>query len=84
MKTAEELSKTINSFYRYHGIEDGKAKDKSFEVISDFEKEIKSDLNEFIGDIAKLLGEDDLGHDGKSWSIDDFKDAIEEVRKEHY
>jgi len=32
--------------------------------------------NEFICGIAKLLGEDDLGFDGKQWSIDDFKDAI--------
>jgi len=32
---------------------------------------------EFVSDIAKLLGEDDLGRDGKSWSIDDFKTAIE-------
>lgn len=46
------------------------------------EKEVKSELNEFIGDIAKLLGEDDLGHDGKSWTIDDFKDAIERVKTE--
>lgn len=34
--------------------------------------------NEFICHIAKLLGEDDLGFDGKQWTIDDFKDAISE------
>ncbi len=42
----------------------------------------KVQVNEFIGDIAKLLGEDDLGHDGKTWAIDDFKDAIERVKTE--
>ncbi len=50
-------------------------------LLARFEKEIKSELNEFISDIAKLLGEDDLGKDGKSWSIDDFKDAIQRSGK---
>jgi hypothetical protein len=39
--------------------------------------------NELIKDIAKLLGEDGLGFDGISWTVDDFKSAIvEEKRKE--
>lgn len=39
--------------------------------------------NEFIRDIAKLLGEDGLGFDGISWTVDDFKNAIDqEKRKE--
>lgn len=38
-------------------------------------------VNEFISDIAKLLGEDDLGFDGKSWTIDDFKNAITEAMR---
>jgi len=45
--------------------------------------------NEFIKDIAKeLFGNDDIGNDGITWSIDDFKNAlkvgfirIEEVEK---
>jgi len=47
------------------------------------EKEIKKELNEFIIDIAKLLpGSDGIGYDGISWSIDDFKNAIKEVRED--
>lgn len=38
--------------------------------------------NEFIRDIANLLGEDDLGLDGKQWGIDDFKNAIDASRNE--
>lgn len=42
-----------------------------------------SKVNEFIRDIAKLLGEDGLGFDGLAWTVDDFKEAIEqEKRKE--
>ena len=40
-------------------------------------------VNDFIRDIAKLLGEDGLGFDGISWTVDDFKKAIDqEKRKE--
>lgn len=49
---------------------------KQQERISELEKEL-SGANEFIRDIAKLFGEDDLGLDGKQWSIDDFKDALQ-------
>lgn len=41
-----------------------------------------NNANEFIRDIAKLFGEDDLWKDGKSWSIDDFSDAIEKAKRE--
>ena len=37
------------------------------------------EANEFICDIAKLLGEDNLGLDGCQWSIDDFKTAIQSL-----
>ena len=52
------------------------------------EKIIKRDIqikeaNDFILDIAKLLGEDDLGLDGKQWSIDDFKKAIENKSQQY-
>jgi hypothetical protein len=40
-------------------------------------------VNEFIRDIGKLLGEEGLGFDGISWTVDDFKIAIDqEKRKE--
>ncbi len=51
------------------------------EQLSLKDKELKQ-VNEFIGDIAKLLGEDNLGLDGITWSIDDFKEAIEGKDKE--
>lgn len=53
------------------------------EYLKSFENEIRKELNEFIGDIAKLLpSSDGLGYDGLSWSIDDFKNAIQEVRED--
>ena len=38
--------------------------------------------NEFICDIAKLLGEDNLGLDDCQWSIDDFKEAIASLNRQ--
>jgi hypothetical protein len=40
----------------------------------------KEEINNFIKDIAKLLGDDNLGHDGISWSIEDFEDRIKEIK----
>lgn len=37
--------------------------------------------NDFIRDIAKLLGEDGLGFDGISWTVDDFKAAIDQEKR---
>jgi|GEM_PF-4067178 len=46
------------------------------------DQELKK-VNDFIRDIAKLLGEDGLGFDGLSWTVNDFKEAIDqEKRKE--
>lgn len=41
-------------------------------------EEGQSDL---MRDIAKIFGEDDLGKDGKSWSLSDVEEAMQAVRK---
>ena len=80
MKTAKELTRDLmDRIWLVETISD----EMLFPLINKFEKEIRKELNEFILDIAKLLpGSDGLGYDGLSWSIDDFKDAIKEVRKD--
>lgn len=49
---------------------------KDFIAGADLVNEELKKANEFICDIAKLLGEDNLGVDGCAWSIDDFEEAI--------
>lgn len=55
---------------------------EALRLLEEKEQELKK-VNDFIRDIGKLLGEDNLGFDGISWSTDDFKNAIDqEKRKE--
>ncbi len=80
MKSAKEIVESINYSLDLDFLEEEIPLIE--QMLEDWKKEITFELNEFISDIAKLLGEDDLGHDGKSWSIDDFKNAIQEVKEE--
>lgn len=40
------------------------------------------EANQFICDLGKLLGQDGLGFDDMKWSIEDFRDTIDEKKKE--
>jgi len=81
MKTAaEEAAWLIEEFIAFKSHDQKDDQKRLRNILKLFETDIRKELNEFISDIAKLLGEDDLGHDGKSWSIDDFKDAIDRSR----
>lgn len=47
-------------------------------AMEEFAQQEKREANKFICDIAKLLGEDGLGYDDLTWTIEDFKNAIEQ------
>ncbi len=71
------LPARIMNLWQYYEANENKVKSFTSELI-EARKEIKN-ANEFIRDIAKLLGEDDLGLDGKTWSIDDFENVIKQL-----
>jgi hypothetical protein len=53
---------------------------QAFEIAKYIDQQLK-EPNDFIRDIAKLLGEDGLGFDGLSWTTDDFKNAIDQEKR---
>lgn len=77
MKTIEDLAQSIADVN--HFLDREQKIEHTISKLEPIYSELK-DVCEFIRDIAKLLGEDDLGYDGKSWTIDDFKNAIEEAK----
>ena len=79
MKTIEEIANELVIQILHKNCNNSDVRN----ILNKFESGIKKELNEFIIDISKLLpGSDGLGYDGLLWAIDDFKNAIKEVRKD--
>ncbi len=66
----------------YQGFSSTYTWDGILAAMEEYGEEKSNEANEFIGDIAKLLGEDGLGFDDLTWTIDDFKNAINEYRSQ--
>jgi hypothetical protein len=56
--------------------------DKREEILLKIWQDKYKEANQFICDLGKLVGLDGLGYDDMKASIEDFRDAIDEKKKE--
>ena len=83
MKTVETLSinmaKAMKSLFNQ---DNPRVEKYILPYLERFKSEVLEEPNDFIRDIAKLFGEDNLGLDGITWTIDDFKEALMRFRND--